>query len=74
MDVRVTRPLPMPNTVGTTAHQEGDHAQDHGVLITGTEESADKRDNETSTTVYMQVWGEITNKINITHCRFSYIF
>lgn len=43
MDVRVTRPPPMPNTIETTAHPEGDHTQDHdhGVLITGTEESAD---------------------------------
>lgn len=48
MDVRVIRPPPMPNTVGTTAHREGDRAQDHGVLLTGTEEPADKRDNDTS--------------------------
>lgn len=42
MNVRVTRPPPMPNTVGTTAHLEGDHVQNHGVLTIGTEESADK--------------------------------
>lgn len=79
MDVRVTRPLPTLNTVETTAHLEGDHAQDHGVRITATEESADKTQDilgvsgDQNGKSLQASLGKITNKIHFTHFSFVHL-